>query len=316
MATRKQLQKLTVLYELTRAVTSILDLEELLRKTAGISRMLSARGCIIRLVEGDGSVSSRVLVFHGGSRMKWSLPLATASPAGSHRRASLLVEDVSKMPDDMRVPKLDVRTVICVPLKLGDMVIGTLGLYDRIDAGGDPVPFDLEDLNTAEGFAGITAIAIEKSKLYETEVMRQRQSSEEKKRLDILFDSVQGGIISLAKDYMIISANRYIEDWASMASDDLVGHSSIDIFHDKIGICPHCAAKADLRNRRDKYYHAIKGMNYAELIVISGQERRRGRSQNVLFSCRILRNGCSIRRRRSVSTGKSYRPRNISKHHR
>ncbi len=266
-ATRKQLQKLTVLYELTRAVTSILDLEELLRKTAeGISRMLSARGCIIRLLEGDRLRIKSSSGLPRGIEDEMELSLGDGIAGWVAKKgAPLLVEDVSKMPDDMRVPKLDVSTVICVPLKLGDAVIGTLGLYDKIDAGGAPVAFDIEDLNTAEGFAGITAIAIDKSKLYETEVMRERRASEEKKRLDILFDSVQGGIISLSKDYTIISANRYIEDWTSMASPDLVGHSSIDIFHDKIGICPHCAAKATFETGEINTIMQSRGMNYAEL---------------------------------------------------
>lgn len=265
--TRKQLQKLTVLYELTRAVTSILDLEELLKKTAeGIAHMLSARGCIIRLIEGDRLRIKSSSGVPRGIEDEMELPLGEGIAGWvAQKGMPLLVEDVSTMPAGMKVPKLEVRTVICVPLKLGDLVIGTLGLYDKIDAAGDPVSFDSDDLNTAEGFAGITAIAIDKSKRYETEVRRERRSSEEKKRLDILFDSVQGGIISLAKDYKIISANRYIEDWTSMASADLVGQSSIDIFHDKIGICPHCAAKATFETGEINTIMQSRGMNYAEL---------------------------------------------------
>jgi len=51
-STKKQLQKLTVLYEMSRAVTSVLDLEDLLKRIATeISRLLSSKGCIIRLLE-------------------------------------------------------------------------------------------------------------------------------------------------------------------------------------------------------------------------------------------------------------------------
>lgn len=266
-ATRKQLQKLMLLYELTRAVTSILDLEELMRKTAeGISKMLSSRGCIIRLLEGDRLRIKGSYGLPRGIEDEMELPLGEGIAGWvAQKGSSLLVEDVSKMPEDMRVPKLDVKTVVCVPLKLGGVVIGTLGLYDKLNLKGEPVPFDADDLNTAEGFAGITAIAIDKSKLYETEVHRERRASEEKKRLDILFDSVQGGIISLAKDYTIISANRYVEDWTSMAGADLVGHNSIDIFHDKIGICPHCAAKATFETGEINTIMQSRGMNYAEL---------------------------------------------------
>jgi PAS domain S-box-containing protein len=266
-ATRKQLQKLTVLYELTRAVTSILDLEELLRRTAeDIARMLSSRGCIIRLVEGERLKIKSSYGLPQGIEDEMELLLGDGIAGWVAQKGTpLLVEDISRLPDDMRVPKLDVRTVICVPLMVGDAVIGTLGLYDKIDVSGGPVPFDHDDLNTAEGFAGITAIAIDKSKRYETEVYRERLASEEKKRLDILFDSVQGGIISLGKDYTIISANRYIQDWTSMPGSDLIGRNSIDIFHEKIGICPHCAAKPTFETGEINTIMQSRGMNYAEL---------------------------------------------------
>ncbi|MDA8083754.1 MAG: PAS domain S-box protein [Nitrospiraceae bacterium] len=266
-ATRQQLQKLTVLYELTRAVTSVLDLAEILRRTAeGISGMLSARGCIIRLVEGNRLRIKSSYGLPRGVEDEMELPLGDGIAGWVAKKGvSLLVEDVLRMPDDMRVPKLDVRTVVCVPLKLGDTVIGTLGLYDKIDAAGQPVPFDTDDLNTAEGFAGIASIAIDKSTLYETEVHRERMASEEKKRLDILFDSVQGGIISLAKDYTIISANRYVEDWTGMSGAELIGRNSVDVFHEKIGICPHCAAKPTFETGEINTIMQSRGMNYAEL---------------------------------------------------
>jgi len=266
-ATRKQLQKLTVMYELTRAVTSVLDLDELLRRTAeGISKMLSSRGCIIRLIEGD---RLRIRSSYGlppGVEDEMELPVGKGIAGWvAQSGTSLLVEDVSAMPEDRRVPNLDALTVVCVPLKLGEVVIGTLGLYDKSNAAGEAVPFDTDDLNTAEGFAGITAIAIDKSKIYETEVRRERMASEAKKRLDILFDSVQGGIISLSGDYRIISANRYVEDWTNMTGAELLGSSSIDIFHDKIGICPHCAAKSTFETGEINTIMQSRGMNYAEL---------------------------------------------------
>lgn len=266
-ATRKQLQKLSVLYELSSAVTSVLNLEDLLRRIAEeISRLLSSRGCIIRLLE------------NGRLKVKWhfGLPEGTEDdielPVGkgiagwvAQKGAPLLVEDVSKMPEGIAKPITDVKSVICVPLKVGESVIGTLGLFDKYDANGRHVPFTADDLNTAEGFASISAIAIEKSKIFENEVKREREASDARKRLDILFDSVQGGIITLDKNYTIISANKYIEDWVSLSGSELIGHNSLDIFHEKIGICPHCAAKATFETGEINSIMQSRGVNYAEL---------------------------------------------------
>ncbi|MEJ2683859.1 MAG: PAS domain S-box protein [Candidatus Sulfobium sp.] len=266
-STKRQLQRLTVLYELSRAVTSVLDLRGLLTRTAQeITRLLSSRGCIIRLLEnGRLTVKSHVGIPEGAED-EMELPLGSGI-AGTVAQSGrpMLVEDVSKLSGGLRVPRIKARSVICVPLKVGEAVIGTLGLFDKIDEGGNPVPYTADDLNTVEGFALISSIAIDKSKIYENEVKREREASEARRRMDILFDSVQGGIITLDRDYTIISANRYVEDWVNMTDEELVGRNCLDIFHDKIGICPHCAAKATFETGEINSIMQSRGVNYAEL---------------------------------------------------
>lgn len=267
MSTKKQLQKLTVLYELSSAVTSVLDLDELLKKIAEeISRLFSSRGCIIRLLEDN---KLRIKSYFGLPRgIEADMELALGDGiAGwvAENNTPLLVEDVSKMPPNMRVPVIDVKSVICVPLKVGETVIGTLGLYDKYNSEGSLISFSDEDLNTAQGFASISSIAIEKAKIYENEVKRENKASEARKRLDILFDSVQGGIITLDREYNIISVNRYIEEWVSLTGDKLIGLNSLDIFHEKVGICPHCAAKATFETGEKNSIMQSRGINYAEL---------------------------------------------------
>jgi PAS domain S-box-containing protein len=267
LSTKKQLQKLTVLYDMSRAVTSVLDLEDLLRKMAEeISRVLSSRGCIIRLLENDRLKVKSHFGLPAGVEDEMELPVGEGLAGWVAREGKpLLVEDISKMPPDIRVPIIDVKSVICVPMKVGDTVIGTLGLYDKYDSDGRSTPFTADDMNTAEGFASISAIAIDKSKAYEHEVRREQEAIEAKKRLDVLFDSVQGGIITLDRDFTIISVNKYIEDWVGLPPEMLVGHSSLDIFHEKIGICPHCAAKSTFETGEINAITQSRGVNYAEL---------------------------------------------------
>ncbi|MFZ6017137.1 MAG: PAS domain S-box protein [Nitrospirota bacterium] len=80
--------------------------------------------------------------------------------------------------------------------------------------------------------------------LYENEVLRKRQALEAEKRMDILFDSVRGGIITLGKDYRIISVNKYVEDWMNKTALEMIGKNSMEVFHEDGGICPHCVARA------------------------------------------------------------------------
>jgi len=106
---------------------------------------------------------------------------------------------------------------------------------------------------------------LENAELYEIEQLRERQAVEAKKRMEILFDSVQGGIITLGKSYEIMSANRFVKGWTDMAVEQLTGKNAMDVFHDKEGICPHCVAKATFETGQINSITQSRGRNYAEL---------------------------------------------------
>ncbi|TAL28114.1 MAG: PAS domain S-box protein [Nitrospirae bacterium] len=267
-STKNQLQKLTVLYELGTTVTSVTDLDELLRIVAfEITKLLEARGCIIRLLEDD---ILRIKASYGlseGLKEQMDLALGDGIAGWVAKEAKpLLVEDVSKMPPGMRVPVIDVKSVVCVPFKVGGEVIGTLGLYDKMGMDGSVMSFSVDDMNTAIAFAAISAVAIGKARIYESGRLSERQAVEAKKRMDILFDSVQGGIVTLGKDFEIMSVNKFVEDWANKTAGEMVGKSAIEIFHKKEeGICPHCVAKVTYETGEINSITQSKGVNYAEL---------------------------------------------------
>lgn len=106
---------------------------------------------------------------------------------------------------------------------------------------------------------------LKNAELYEIEQLRERQAVEAKKRMEILFDSVQGGIITVGRGYEIISANRFVKGWTDMAVEELTGKNALDVFHDKEGICPHCAAKATFETGQINSITQSRGVNYAEL---------------------------------------------------
>ena len=266
-AAKNQIVKMTVLFDLSRAITSLLDSEQLLRKiTEEMSRLVSSRGCIIRLLE-EGRLkikSSFGLQRELEPQLELALGEGIAGWVAEHKEP-MLVEDAENISATMKAPGIDIKTAICVPLKVGDTVIGTLSLYNKFDSEGGLIPFTAEDLKTVEGFASISSIAIEKARMYETEISRQKQAVDEKKRLNILFDSVHGGIITLDRDFIITSANKYVEEWMGLSNHDLVGKDSRAIFHDTIGICPHCASRATFETGEINTITQSRGVNYAEL---------------------------------------------------
>ncbi|MCL4477309.1 MAG: PAS domain S-box protein [Nitrospirae bacterium] len=267
LSTKNQLQKLRAMYELAKAITSTLDLDELLRKMAEeATRFLNARGCIIRLLEDDKLVIKASYGLQKEIEKMMTLAVGEGLPGKvAEEGRPILVEDLSKMPADWQIPHLDARSVINVPLMVGEKVIGTLGLYDKKTRDDVIIPFSGDDLSTAEGFASLSAIAIEKAKMFEWELQREKEAVEAKKRLDVLFDSVQGGIMTIGKEFTILSANKYVETWLGLPVEEIIGKSCLDIFHGNKGICPHCVAQVTCDTGEINVITQVSGLNYAEL---------------------------------------------------
>lgn len=238
--TRSQLMRLKGIYELGMTINSILDLDMLLadicRKTA---EMLSAEGAIVRLIEGD------VLII----RSSWGLPETYETmkplPVGEGIAGKvamdgmpMLVEDTGKLPESLRVPGVQTKSVLSVPLKLGSRVIGTIGHYNKSVDGHEAV-FTATDLETLTAIAGMAAIAIENARLYLEEKTREEEIREANNRLNTLFESVQGGILTVNQNMVILSANRYVERWTrGSKAGSIVGSNCQEAFGEGFEICP------------------------------------------------------------------------------
>ncbi|RMG02451.1 MAG: PAS domain S-box protein, partial [Nitrospirae bacterium] len=262
-----QLEKVTLLYELSNALTTVFDIDELLNKVSQeVSRLLSARGCIIRMKD-DGLL--KIKASYGipeGAETEMELKVGEGI-AGKVAQTGkpLLVENVDEMPEDTRVPYINARSVVCVPIRVGEELVGTLGLYDKLGAHGNVISFSYDDLKTTEGFGYIVSLALEKARMFEMQVRKEQEALEAKKRLDILFESVQSGIVTLDRDYRILSANRYVEDFLNLEIADIVGKDALEVFHEKDGVCPHCVAKLTFETGDINMITQSKGANYAEL---------------------------------------------------
>ncbi len=266
-STRKQLKKITVLYELSNALTTVVDIDELLKKVAyEVTRLIGAKGCIIRMKE-DGQLKVRAYYGVPDDVVKEMDIKVGDGVAGkvAETGEAVLIEDIKAAPENVKVPILDVRSVVCVPLKIGDEIIGTVGLYDKKSPTGEIIPFDRDDLKTTEGFGSIISLAIEKARLFEMQLQKERETKEAKRRLDLLFETVQNGIVTLDRNYRVLSVNKYVVDLLHKPADEIVGRSAIEVFHEKGLICPHCVAKLTFETGDYNVITQSRGANYAEL---------------------------------------------------
>lgn len=61
---------------------------------------------------------------------------------------------------------------------------------------------------------------------------------------EVIFENIRDGIIIMDRNYVIRAANRSLEKWTKMPVSEIIDKDCRDVFHEKLWVCPHCAAQA------------------------------------------------------------------------
>lgn len=223
--------ELKTIHEIGKAITSILGMDTLLPYICQeVSRLFNVRGCILRLIE-EGEV--RIKASYGlPEEIKEAMSLKLGQGiAGwvAQTGEPLLVDDVLRMPENLRVPVIEATSVLCVPLKIGEQIIGTLGLYDKMDEMG-VTTFTHDDLELLTTFASVSAIAIENARLYDARIKREkeiqslyREVAETKDYLESLIDNSADAIITSDTEGLITSWNKGAERIYGWTEEEVLG---------------------------------------------------------------------------------------------
>jgi len=161
--------ELAALNEINKAITSSLDLDQILSQTMhGIRRILHVEaGSLLLLDEGSGLLEFKKILRGSQERMVGFKLKPGEGIAGYvvQKGEPLLVLDAQN--DPRFCPRIDeaigfvTRSILCVPLKVKDRVIGAIEVINRLDG-----QFDENDLWLLNYMAGSVAIALENARLY------------------------------------------------------------------------------------------------------------------------------------------------------
>ncbi|HXW68059.1 MAG TPA: PAS domain S-box protein [Dissulfurispiraceae bacterium] len=227
-AAKEQLNRLTVIYELTKAIISAHDFSELLEKVSEeTAKLFNAKGCMIRLIE-DGMLKVKA---HYG--FPPSIVEALTVNLGESFVGKVAVEGrtmFAQSPEDFgRLSQhVNMQTALCTPLKIGDQIIGTFGLYDKknIDKDGNEsiVPFTTDDQTTLEGFASIAAIVIDKSILYDNTLKKEKEALNAKQKFEDLWDHLQGFIENSADAIVTTDMEGIVTSW-NLGAEKIYGYT-------------------------------------------------------------------------------------------
>jgi signal transduction histidine kinase len=193
-----RMREIVALHDAGRAVSSVLDLEQVLRKIVdSVARVLHVRVCALWLVDDPERVrpDGRIRLSLGAARAKRSdmrmisrgdevaamiAPLADIASEVARDRATLRVDDVESDPD-RREPAIAAGisgSLVATPLERKGVVLGVIVIGRTEEAR----PFSEADSNLLATFADQAAAAVENASLY-AEVRAASEELEAKVRL-------------------------------------------------------------------------------------------------------------------------------------
>lgn len=124
-----------------------------------------------------------------------------------------------RMQDNFTVARLGLRSVVCVPLKIKDRVIGAVYVDNRLRAG----VFTKREAALLTAFANQASIAIENARLYSRVQSSIAAITELKELMGSVFDSIGSGVITTNAEEVVTTYNRAAARILAQEVDHAVG---------------------------------------------------------------------------------------------
>ncbi|MGB3904618.1 MAG: GAF domain-containing protein [Anaerolineae bacterium] len=170
---RNQAEDLSTLTQIGTAITSALDVDEILKRVmTGINEILHVEAGSLLLVDEAAKELEFKVTLHGRTEKLASVRLQLGQGiAGwvAEHGEPLLVDNVREDPrHDSQIAEtigFEARSILCVPLQVKDRVIGVIELINKLGKGRD-THFTLDDLEMLTALAAPVALALENATLY------------------------------------------------------------------------------------------------------------------------------------------------------
>ena len=112
----------------------------------------------------------------------------------------------------------NLRSIMCVPMKIKDEITGVIYTDNRIKTG----MFGSKDLDLLVGFANQASFAIENARLFDSVRRTLDEVSRLKNLMDHVFSSVASGVLTIDRNGRVLTCNR--------AAEAILGKNSVEIF--------------------------------------------------------------------------------------
>ncbi|MBN1934998.1 MAG: GAF domain-containing protein, partial [Anaerolineae bacterium] len=176
------------LLEISRAMTSQLDLREVLRIILEqATELVGGQGGLVALVQPDSSY--QITASYGLPTQIWPLlePIFQDIPAEDAQDPQrwTIPNVQSRLNEIARTVGIVFRQVVGLPMVIGNRLVGVIYVFRR-----DGAAFSASDRRVLLSFAGQAAIAVHNARLYS-------QIAQEKRRLDAIIENSGDGVMIL-----------------------------------------------------------------------------------------------------------------------
>ncbi|MBI1794770.1 MAG: GAF domain-containing protein [Chloroflexi bacterium] len=218
--------KLMALADIGQVVNSSLELDEVLRIVMdNIVLLTRAERGFLMLRDESGQMSTHMA-------RNWEQESIKSNEAATSRTiVQRVIESgqpviTTNAQEDQRfsgqesIMTLNLRSILCVPLKVKNDLIGVIYADNRIRAG----IFAETERDLLAAFANQAAVAIENARLFSSLRHTLAEVTELKNLMDNVFSSIASGVITADIGNQITLANRAAQSILGRASTEIVGH--------------------------------------------------------------------------------------------
>ena len=225
-AYQRENSNMLALADVGQVVNSSLELDEVLRIVMdNIVRLTKAERGFLMLRDVNNEMTIRM-------GRNWEMESINSSEKNVSRTVVQRVIDTGEAivttnaQEDQRflgqesIVAFNLRSILCVPLKVKNELIGVIYADNRIRTG---IFAETErDLLTA--FSNQAAVAIENARLFSSLKQTLEEVTALKNLMDNVFASIASGVITADVQYKVTLANKAAENILGAASIDIIGH--------------------------------------------------------------------------------------------
>ncbi len=125
----------------------------------------------------------------------------------------------------------NLRSILCVPLKVKGELTGVIYVDNRIHAG----IFSEAERDVLATFANHAAVALENARLFESVRRTLAEVTELKNLMDNVFASIASGVITADVHYKVSLCNRAAQNILGRSNPEIVGHTIEDMLAPTVG---------------------------------------------------------------------------------